>query len=137
MQVQKPPKVYDVIIIGSGAAGGMAAWNLPRQGVNVLLLDAGTKFLRSDFWTHATPWEWRERIQRGERPPRFYLDTQEQPYETPPQQPFELIRVWGRGGKTNVWGRVALRYSDVNFTEPARDGWEIPWPIRYKDIAPY
>lgn len=137
MQVKKPPKAYDVIIIGSGAAGGMAAWNLTRQGVKVLLLDAGTKFLRSDFWTHATPWEWRERIQRGERPPRFYLDTQEQPYQTPPQQPFELIRVWGRGGKTNVWGRVALRYSDVNFTEPARDGWEIPWPVRYKDIAPY
>ena len=47
------------------------------------------------------------------------------------------MRVWGRGGKTNVWGRVSLRYSDVDFAGPERDGWEIPWPIRYKDIAPY
>ena len=45
--------------------------------------------------------------------------------------------MWGRGGKTNVWGRVSLRYSDVDFAGPERDGWEIPWPIRYKDIAPY
>ena len=56
---------------------------------------------------------------------------------TDPKNPFELVRVWGRGGKTNVWGRVSLRYSDVDFAGPERDGWEIPWPIRYKDIAPY
>ncbi len=45
--------------------------------------------------------------------------------------------MWGRGGKTNVWGRVALRYSDVDFSGPLHDGWEIPWPIRYADIKPY
>ena len=65
------------------------------------------------------------------------MDTQEQPYVTPSEKPFELIRVWGRGGKTNVWGRVSLRYSDVDFEGPAQDGWQVPWPIRYKDIAPY
>ena len=32
------PEVHDVIIIGSGASGGMAAWNLTRHGVNVLML---------------------------------------------------------------------------------------------------
>jgi len=42
LQVIKQPKVYDVIVIGSGASGGMAAWNLTRQGVSVLVLDAGT-----------------------------------------------------------------------------------------------
>lgn len=129
--------VHDVVIIGSGAAGGMAAWNLSRQGVKVLVLDAGEKFQRSKFWTHVKPWEWRERMDRGERPPQFELSKREQPYVTPPSQPFDLIRVWGRGGKTNIWGRVALRYSDLDFTSAERDGWEIPWPIRYKDIAPY
>lgn len=135
--VQDSPKVHDVVVIGSGAAGGMAAWNLTRQGVNVLLLDAGSKFNRGGFWSHVKPWQYRERASRGERPPQFFLDNKEQPYETDPKNPFELIRVWGRGGKTNVWGRVALRYSDVDFEGPAKDGWEIPWPIRYKDIAPY
>ncbi len=137
MQVSRSQPVHDVVIIGSGAAGGMAAWNLTRQGVNVLVLDAGTKFARSSFWSHVKPWDWWRKLDRGERPPAFHLDLKEQPYETPPGQPFDLVRVWGRGGKTNIWGRVSLRYSDLDFEGPARDGWEVPWPFRYKDIAPY
>jgi len=137
MQVIRPPKVHPVVVVGSGASGGMAAWNLTRQGINVVLLDAGTKFDRSKYWTHVRPWEARERKARGEKEPQFYLDTKEQPYLTPEGKPFELIRVWGHGGKTNVWGRVSLRYSDLDFKGPAKDGWEIPWPIEYKDISPY
>src|SRR4051812_29015599 len=137
MQVIASRKVHPVIVIGSGAAGGMAAWNLTRKGINVLMLDAGSKFSRASFWSHVKPWEARDRVARGQHGPQFFLDTREQPYATPREQPFELIRVWGRGGKTNVWGRVSLRYSDVDFTGAERDGWEIPWPIRYKDIAPY
>ena len=34
-------KEYDVLIIGSGASGGMAAHTLTKQGVNCLMLDAG------------------------------------------------------------------------------------------------
>ena len=137
MQIIRPPKVHPVIIIGSGASGGMAAWNLTRQGIDVLLLDAGSRFDRFAFWTHVQPWEARERLARGERPPRFFLDTAEQPYVTPPDRPFALTRVWGHGGKTNVWGRVSLRYSELDFKAAERDGWEIPWPIAYSDVAPY
>jgi choline dehydrogenase-like flavoprotein len=137
MQVVRSPRVYPIVVVGSGASGGMAAWNLTRQGFPVLLLDAGTRFDRSTFWTHVRPWEARERRARGEKPPTFFLDAKEQPYLTPDGKPFELIRVWGHGGKTNVWGRVSLRYSDLDFKGPAKDGWEIPWPIEYKDVAPY
>ncbi len=137
MQVQASPEVHDVVIIGSGAAGGMVAWNLTRQGVNVLMLDAGEKFSRRSFWTHVKPWEWRERVAKGEHPPVFYVDRKEQPYTWKDDQFFDWVRVWGRGGRTNVWGRVSLRYSDLDFAGPEIDGWEIPWPIRYKDVAPY
>ena len=137
MQIIRSPKVHSVVVIGSGASGGMAAWNLTRQGVDVLLLDAGTKFDRATYWTHVRPWEARERRARGQSPPEFFLDTKEQPYLTPEDKPFQLIRVWGHGGKTNVWGRVSLRLSDLDFQGPAKDGWEIPWPITYADISPY
>jgi choline dehydrogenase-like flavoprotein len=137
MQIQASPQVHDIIVIGSGAAGGMAAWNLTRQGVNVTMLDAGRKFSRSEFWTHVKPWEWQQRLDAGQKPPQIVLDTAEQPYITPLGQNFSLTRVWGRGGKTNIWGRVSLRYADLDFAGPERDGWEIPWPIRYKDIEPY
>jgi len=137
MQIIRSPEVHPVIVIGSGASGGMAAWNLTRQGINVLLLDAGSRFDRFTFWTHVQPWEARERRARGEHPPRFFLDTAEQPYVTPPDRPFALTRVWGHGGKTNVWGRVSLRYAELDFKAADRDGWEIPWPISYSDVAPY
>jgi len=137
MQIQNSPQVRDVLVIGSGAAGGMAAWNLTRKGIKVTMLDAGQRFNRSEFWTHVKPWEWQQRMDAGQRPPKIVLDVKEQPYTTPLGENFELTRVWGRGGKTNIWGRVSLRYSDLDFAGPERDGWEIPWPIRYKDIAPY
>lgn len=137
MQVIRPAKVYPVVVVGSGASGGIAAWNLTRQGIDVVMLDAGTKFDRSKYWTHVRPWEARARKAKGEKEPQFFLDTKEQPYLTPDGKPFELIRVWGHGGKTNVWGRVSLRYSDLDFKGAEKDGWEIPWPIEYKDIAPY
>ncbi len=129
---------YDLVVIGSGASGGMAAWNLTRKGAKVLMLEAGGAFDRASFWSHVKPWEARERHRRGERPPNFEgLPLRESPYETPEGQDFLLRRVWGVGGKTNIWGRVSLRYGDLNFTEPAVDGWEIPWPVRYSEIAPY
>ena len=129
---------HDVVIIGSGASGGMAAWNLTRKGVKVLMLEAGERFERADFWSHVKPWEARERRRRGERSPEFEtLPLRESPYETPAGQHFLLRRVWGVGGKTNTWGRVSLRYGDLNFKEPAVDGWEIPWPVSYSEIAPY
>ena len=137
MQIIRPPQVSPVIVIGSGASGGMAAWNLTQHGINVLLLDAGEKFDRSKFWTHVQPWEAQERVARGDRPPQFFLDTKEQPYLTPEGRPFDLTRVWGHGGKTNVWGRVSLRYSEMDLKAAERDGWEIPWPISYAELAPY
>lgn len=138
MQIKTSPKVYDVVIVGSGAAGGMAAWNLTRQGVEVLVLDAGTKFNKATFWSHVRPWEARDRRRKGQSPPQFLLSKDEQPFlNATKDQDFDLWRVWGRGGKTNIWGRVSLRYAEANLQEPAHDGHEIPWPIHYSDIAPY
>jgi len=32
---------YDVVVVGAGAAGGAAAYALTRQGLKVLMLEAG------------------------------------------------------------------------------------------------
>ena len=70
-QIIPSAKVHDVVIVGSGASGGMAAWNLTRKGVNVLMLDAGSKFNRAGFWSHVKPWEWNQRLDSGRKPPQF------------------------------------------------------------------
>src|SRR6187455_3198669 len=51
---------WDVIIVGSGAAGGMAAFQLAMAGVKVLVLEAGRmldhrKEYRTMEWPYASP----------------------------------------------------------------------------------
>ena len=47
------------------------------------------------------------------------------------------MRVRALGGKTNLWGRLALRMSDYDFKAASRDGYGVDWPIGYSDIKPY
>src|ERR1700752_4943321 len=50
---------------------------------------------------------------------------------------YAWVRARCLGGKTNIWGRIALRLSDHDFKAKNRDGYGGNWPISYSDIAPY
>jgi glucoside 3-dehydrogenase (cytochrome c) catalytic subunit len=50
---------------------------------------------------------------------------------------YAWVRARVLGGKTNLWGRVSLRMSDLDFKAASRDGFGDDWPIGYADIAPY
>ena len=56
------------------------------------------------------------------------------PLETPRPSGFRSRIV---GGRTNHWGRIALRFSPIDFKSYTRDGLGTDWPIGYEDIAPY
>ena len=138
MQVKQPAKVYPVMVVGTGASGGMAAWNLTRQGIDVVLLDAGEKFDSAKFWTHVTPWEARER-RRARRAARLRSCStpRSSRTSTPDDRPFELIAGVGPRRQDQRLGACQPALQRARFPAPARDGWEIPWPIHYSDVAPY
>src|SRR5258705_219583 len=50
---------------------------------------------------------------------------------------YAWVRARVLGGKTNIWGRLALRLSDYDFKGKTHDGWGEDWPITYADIEPY
>lgn len=50
-------KIYDVVIVGSGAGGGMCAKILAEVGASVLLLDAGGHAIDRDIRHHQWDWE--------------------------------------------------------------------------------
>lgn len=50
---------------------------------------------------------------------------------------FDWIRGYHVGGRSLMWGRVSLRWSDIDFEANVKEGIGIDWPIRYKDIAPW
>src|SRR5258708_21096912 len=85
-------KTYDAVIVGSGAAGGMAAHVLTTHGLKVLMLEAGEKLpieqeLRSLQWPYDHPPP--GRAPPGTHPPSFHHDTNPQPPypQGPPAQP--------------------------------------------------
>jgi choline dehydrogenase-like flavoprotein len=50
---------------------------------------------------------------------------------------YAWVRSRAVGGKTNIWGRLALRLSDYDFKAKNHDGFGENWPISYTDIEPY
>ena len=64
-------KVYDVLVVGSGAAGGMAAHVLTSHGLDVLLLEAGRQV---DFEAEVNSMEWPyHHPRRGKLAPDTYV----------------------------------------------------------------
>jgi len=41
LQIKKQAKQYDVVIVGSGAGGGMAAYTLAKAGLKICIIEAG------------------------------------------------------------------------------------------------
>ncbi|HYE73231.1 MAG TPA: FAD-binding protein, partial [Blastocatellia bacterium] len=130
-------KIYDAIIIGSGASGGMAAKELTEKGLEVLVLEAGPLVNPTrDFSMHTQPFEamyrnfgppfWKQREQwmqdtAGAFSQHFYVKDTEHPYTTDPGKPFLWVRARIVGGKTLHWGRLSWRLSDLDFKAATHD----------------
>jgi choline dehydrogenase-like flavoprotein len=148
-------QTFDVIVVGSGASGGWACKRLAEAGLKVALLEAGRPQSDKNFTEHKPLFELKYRdlakplvtktrpIQTGfdictEYNYDWFANDLEEPYSTPNDQPFHWLgRVRMTGGRTNVWGRVSLRFSDFDFQAASHDGQGENWPITYKDIEPY
>jgi len=147
-QVIRSPKQYDVCIIGSGAGGGMAAKVLTEGGLNCVLLEAGPdvhpeKDFKMFLWPYDLPHRGagvggRARENFGEfLAPNGAWQIEGEPYTSAPGSDFQWFRSRIVGGRTNHWGRIALRFAPVDFKSKTRDGLGDAWPITYADLAPY
>jgi choline dehydrogenase-like flavoprotein len=95
-------RTYDAIVIGSGAAGGMAAHVLTSAGLNVLMLEAGKK-LDIDKELKSTEWPYQHPRRGGLEPGQHALSLNEytirQPPYAPPDSPFSKVYSYVQG-----WG---------------------------------
>src|SRR4051812_30086025 len=140
---------YDVIVVGSGAAGGQTAYTLTMEGVRVLMLEAGRRYqpptetpmmqnnAQAPLRGAGTPEKpfgfWDATVDGG-------WDVPGEPYTSASAEPERQFRWWRArmlGGRTNHWGRIALRNGPYDFKPHARDGFGFDWPMNYQDLAPY
>jgi choline dehydrogenase-like flavoprotein len=147
-------RTFDAIVIGSGMSGGWAAKELTDKGLKTLILERGRDVKHNKDYptTNMYPWEFEHRgelpvaikeanpiVNRcyafGEDAAHFFVKDNDHPYVQ--EKPFDWIRGYQVGGKSLLWARQTQRWSEFDFEGPARDGFAVDWPIRYKDIAPW
>jgi choline dehydrogenase-like flavoprotein len=136
----------DVVIVGSGAAGGMAAYVLTRAGVKCLILEAGRDY---DPLKETAMFQWNRQapLRAASTPDKHfgYFDATAnggwqvpgEPYTNAPGSTFKWWRSRMLGGRTNHWGRHVPRFGPYDFKAKSRDGLGMDWPISYEDVAPY
>jgi choline dehydrogenase-like flavoprotein len=150
LQIVRSQKVYDVCIIGSGAAGGGAAKVLTEGGLDVVMLEAGPLLNpKKHFSEHLWPYQLAHRGAgiggsgddgSGSRELDVAFISGHvpgEPYSNAPGSPFGWDRARILGGRTNHFTRVWLRMAEADFQGHSLDGASYDWPIRYQDLAPY
>ncbi len=143
LQIKKSSTVYDAVIVGSGAGGGMAGYVLAHAGLKVLMLEAGPFFdPQKNSAQLKFPWESPRRGASTDTRNFGDFDAafggwqlEGEPYTTKDGTDFQWFRSRMLGGRTNHWGRISLRMGPHDF-KPT-DGLTADWPITYDDVKPF
>ncbi len=145
LQIKKNAKQYDVVIVGSGAGGGMAAYILAKAGIKVCLLEAGPMYdPKTNITQFKNPWESPRRGASTRLRPFGDFDAcyggwqlEGEPYTKEKGTQWEWFRARMLGGRTNHWGRISLRFGPKDFKRRSIDGLGDDWPIGYEDVKPF
>jgi choline dehydrogenase-like flavoprotein len=141
-------ETVDVLIIGSGHSGGMAAKILTEKGISCLMLNAGpvadanrdTEMKPAyalPFRGFKQPGRLEHVFQSNEFNANTWVDEKEVPYTYDAQHPYNWVRVRLFGGRSLFWSRQSFRLSDYEFKGKSHDGFGDDWPIGLADLAPY
>ncbi len=132
VNMSAPSDGSDVIVIGSGAGGGVIAKELGEAGLEVIVLEAGKRYKPyDDYPTHALDFEVRAAAVFSPE------DDRRDRYTSAGASPFLYSRVKGVGGATLAYQAMSPRLHESDFRVRSEDGVADDWPITYADLEPY
>lgn len=139
---------YDVIVVGAGAGGGIAACVLAESGKRVLLIERGAEHSyansgqRDHLRNHRNVRYGHSTGPALDGNPRVFVDANGKAAEVKPNEGGYHNIASGVGSGTVVYGGMAWRFHPDDFRMASRYG--VPegssladWPIGYDDLAPY
>lgn len=129
----------DVVVIGAGACGAAATWQLALQGVDVLCIDRGPWHNLAELDRNAPDWELRRRGKHSSNP-NIRLAHGGGAWDEPVDDrdsPIKAMIAHGAGGTTPHWSAHVPRFRPCDFTMFSDDGVGLDWPIGYDDLCPY
>ncbi len=129
-------KIYDVCIIGSGAAGGFMAKELTAAGAETILLEGGRKIDVAEMNNHAWPYELPKHGFGFRHQAEMYPDEIEKQIEFHGDN-IGVSRVRNLGGRTFHWNAATYRFAPDDFREWSLNGVEEDWPLTYQELAPF
>jgi len=130
-------EVFDVCVIGSGAAGGIAAKELTEAGARVVVLERGDWVSPSRFRTHALPYQFPFRGLRSTHANNDYTGFLYAAHPSTSDKGGEQVDyalVSAVGGKTLLWDGFSWRFGERDFQSRAAGD---DWPISYADLEPF
>lgn len=129
-------KIYDVCIIGSGAAGGFMAKELTLAGAETILLEGGRKIAVEEMNSHSWPYDLPKRGIGFRHQAEMYPDNIEDGIQYRGDR-IAVNRVRNLGGRTFHWNAATYRFAPVDFREWSVSGIEEDWPLTYEELAPF
>jgi choline dehydrogenase-like flavoprotein len=130
-------QVFDVCVVGSGAAGGVMAKELCEDGAKVIMLEGGGEVSPSQFLSHKWPYQLPYRGLREEKQAPFFPPDVAKYIRYEDCDHIRVVRARVVGGRTLHWNAVSLRYAAEDFRQRSVYGVEEDWPLTYEELEPY
>ncbi|OHB73468.1 MAG: hypothetical protein A2W17_06015 [Planctomycetes bacterium RBG_16_41_13] len=123
-------EVTDVVVVGSGAGGGVVAKELAESGLSVVVIEAGRRFNPFiDYLTDRTDFEVVARNVFDDP-----INSRRDLYTVSGSNRFYYHRAKGVGGSTLKYAACVPRFHESDFRVRTEDGLAEDWPISYKDL---